>query len=87
MSRHFMQSHIRRVYTCLAVTCHPHFSVAERSGSFTCYCGNTGGGWGGGVGDGYRNKNQHRKLTLEKKILPPILPGLEPETFDYESNH
>ena len=31
--------------------------------------------------NGYRNKNQHRKLTLEKKILPPILPGRETETF------
>ena len=29
---------------------------------------------------GYRNKSQHRKLTLEKKILPPLLPGLEPAT-------
>ena len=25
MSRHFMQSHIRRVQECLAVTCHMHF--------------------------------------------------------------
>ena len=33
---HFMQSHIRKVYDCLAVTCHLHFW------SFTCYCGNTG---------------------------------------------
>ena len=31
--------------------------------------------------NGYRNKSHHRKLTLEKKILPPALPGLEPETF------
>ena len=27
--------------------------------------------------------NQHRKLTLEKKIIPPLLPGLEPETFGF----
>ena len=26
-------------------------------------------------------KSQHRKLTLEKKSLPPLLPGLEPTTF------
>ena len=26
-------------------------------------------------------KRQHRKLTLEKKILPPLLPGLELVTF------
>ena len=25
--------------------------------------------------------SQHEKLTLEKKIPAPILPGLEPETF------
>ena len=31
--------------------------------------------------NGYRNKSQPRKLTLEKKILPPLLPGHEPETF------
>ena len=31
--------------------------------------------------NGYRNKSQHRKLTLEKKSLPPLLPGLEPATF------
>ena len=31
--------------------------------------------------NGYRNNSQHRKLTLEKKILPPLLPGLEPGTF------
>ena len=28
----------------------------------------------------YRNKSQHRKLTHEKKILPPLLQGLEPAT-------
>ena len=27
------------------------------------------------------NKSQHRKLSLEKKILPPLLPGLELATF------
>ena len=26
----------------------------------------------------YRSKSQHRKLGLEKKILPPSLPGNEP---------
>ena len=32
--------------------------------------------------NGYRNKSQHRKLTLGKKILPPLLSGLEPATFE-----
>ena len=32
--------------------------------------------------NGYRNRTQHRKLTLEKKYLPLLLPrGLEPEPF------
>ena len=31
--------------------------------------------------NGYRNNNQHRKLTPEKKPIPPILSGLEPTTF------
>ena len=30
MSRHFMQSRIRRVHACLAVTCHPHFWQNDR---------------------------------------------------------
>ena len=40
--------------------------------------------------NGYRNKSQHRKLTLEKKIRPPLLQGLEPATFQSRvrrSNH
>ena len=31
--------------------------------------------------NGYQNKSQHRKLTMEKKILPPLLQGFEPATF------
>ena len=47
-----------------------------------------GGGWGGGVMD--TEMSQHRRLTLEKKILLPLLQGLEPETFwsrVWHSNH
>ena len=40
----------------------------------TCHCGTTGV-------EQTPNKSQHRKLTLEKKILPPLLPGFELETF------
>ena len=36
-----MQSHIRKVYACLAATCHLHFRRIDRD-LFTCYCGNTG---------------------------------------------
>ena len=30
---------------------------------------------------GYWNKSEHRQLTVGKKIIPLLLPGLEPETF------
>ena len=62
-----------RLYACLGVTCHLHF-LAELPGSFTCHCGNTGV-------ERAPNKSQHTKLTLEKKILPPPLPGFELTTF------
>ena len=62
-----------RVYACLGVTCHLHF-LPEWPGSFTCHCGNT-------VVERTPNKSQHTKLTLEKKILPPLLPGFELATF------
>ena len=68
-----MQIHIRKVYACLAVTCHLHFWQNDRDD--LCATAVTRG-W-----NGHRNKSQHRKLTLEKKILQPLLPGLEPETF------
>ena len=58
---------------CLAVTCHLHLlqNVRDflRAIALTL-------GW-----NGYRNNSQHRKLTVKKKIPPPLLPGLEPETF------
>ena len=68
-----MQSHIREVYVCLAVTCHLHFWQIDRD-----LLRATAVTWGL---DGYRNKSQYRKLTLEKKILPPFLQGFEPVTF------
>ena len=44
------------------------------TGIFTCHCGNTGV-------ERTPNKSQHTKLTLEKKIVPPLLPGFELATF------
>ena len=70
---HFMQSHIRKVCACLAVTCHLHFWQNDRG---LLRATAVTRGW-----NGYRNKSQHRKLTLEKKILPPLLQGFEPATF------
>ena len=70
---HFMQSHIHKVYACLAVTCHLHFWQNDRD--LLCATAVTRG-W-----NRYRNKSQHRKLILEKKILPLLLQGFEPTTF------
>ena len=79
---HFMQSHIRKVYVCLAVTCHLHFWQNDRDLLRATVVTR---GW-----NGYRNKSQHRKSTLEKKILPPLQQGFEPATFQSRvrrSNH
>ena len=79
---HFMQSHIRKVYACLAVTCHLHFWQNDR---VLLHATAVTWGW-----NGYPNKSQHRKSTLEKKILPPFLQGFEPATFQSRvrrSNH
>ena len=70
---HFMQRHIRKVYACLAVTCHLHFWQNDRD---LLRATAVIRGW-----NGYRNKNQHRNLILEKNILPPLLQGFEPATF------
>ena len=70
---HFMQSHIRKMYACLAVTCHLHFWQNDRD--LLCATAVTRG-W-----NRYQNKSQHRKSTLEKKILPPLQQGFEPATF------
>ena len=79
---HFVQSHICKVYACLTVTCHLHFWQNDldllRATAVTR-------GW-----NGYRNKSQHRKSTLEKKILPQPQQGFEPATFQsrvWRSNH
>ena len=79
---HFMQRDICKVYACLAVTFHLHFWQNDfdllRAIAVTR-------GW-----NGYQNKSQHGKSTLEKKILPPLLQGFEPATFQSRvrrSNH
>ena len=69
---HFMQSYIRKMHACLAVTCHLQFWQIDqdllRAVAITR-------AW-----NGYGSKRQHRKLTLEKKILPPLLQGFRPTT-------
>ena len=78
----FNKIHIRKVYACLAVTCHLHFWQNDRDFLHATVVTR---GW-----NGYRNKSQHRKSTLEKKILPPFQQGFEPATFQSRvrcSNH
>ena len=61
-----------RVYACLGVTCHLHFWQNDR-GSFTCHCGNKG--WNN------REQESAQKINSgEKKILPPLLSGIETAT-------
>ena len=79
---HFMQSHILKVYACLAVTCHLHFWQNDRDLLRATVVTR---GW-----NGYRSKSQHRKSTLEKKILQPFQQGFEPAIFQSRvrrSNH
>ena len=66
-------TYICKVHACLAVTCHLHFWQHDRD---LLYATAVTRGW-----NGYRNKSQHRKSTLEKKILLPLLHGFEPTTF------
>ena len=70
------------MYACLAVTCHLHFWQNDRDFLRATVVTR---GW-----NGYRNKSQHRKSTLEKKNLPPFQQGFEPATFQSRvrcSNH
>ena len=70
------------MYACLAVTWHLHFWQNDRDFLRATVVTR---GW-----NGYRNKSQHRKSTLETKILPPFQQGFEPATFQSRvrrSNH
>ena len=59
---------------CLTVSCHLHIWQNDRE---LFRVAAVTRGW-----NGYRNKSQHRKLTLEKKSLPPKRwDWLEPGTF------
>ena len=61
------------VYVCLVVTCYLHFWQGDRAVLRATAVTR--------VWSGYRNMSQYGQLTQEKNILPPLLPGLEPETF------
>ena len=64
---------IRRLHMCLDVTCHLRFWQNDRD---LLRATAVTRGW-----NVNQNKSQHRKLTLEKTILPSLLSGLEPATF------
>ena len=71
---HFMQSHIRKVCACLAVTCTwQNDQDLLRDTAVTR-------GW-----NGYRNKSQHKKLTPENKISHCSFQGSDPWPFDHKS--
>ena len=79
---HFMQSHIRKVHACLALTCHLHFWQNDQD---LLHATAVTQGW-----NRYWNKSQHRKLSLDKKILLLLLQGFEPMSFQSQvwcSNH
>ena len=79
----FKMSLLKATYVgcvCLVITCHLHYWQNDWNVLLA-----TAVTWGW---NGYWNKNKHRKLTQEKKILPPLLPGLEvePEIFHYHES-
>ena len=74
---HFMKSHIRKVYACLAVTCHLHFWQNNRD---LLRATAVTRGW-----NGYRNKSQHRKLALEIFLSRRFCRDSNPRPFDHES--
>ena len=67
---HFMQCHILEVHAYLAVTCHMHFWQNDQD---PLHATAVARGW-----NRYQNKSQHRKLTLENKIIQPLQQGFEP---------
>ena len=83
MSRYFMQSHVGCVRACSAVTCHLHFWQNDRD---LLRATAVTRGW-----NGYRNKSQHRKLTLERDFcfvlffIPPLCQDSNPRPFCHES--
>ena len=79
----FSKIHIRKVSVCV-FSCNLPPALWQNDRDFLRATVVTRG-W-----NGYRNKSQHRKSTLEKKILPPFQQGFEPATFQSRvrcSNH
>ena len=70
---HIMQSHMRKVYACLAVTCHLHFWQNDRD---LLRATAVTRGW-----NGYRNKSQHRKSKFSRRSSRDS----NPRPFKHES--
>ena len=62
------------MHACLGLTCHLHFWQNDRRLLRVTAVAR------GGT-DAVKKRSQHRKLNLEKKILPPLQPGHELATF------
>ena len=65
---HFMQSHIRPVHACLAVTFHLHFWQNDRD---LLRATAVTRGW-----NGYRNKSQHKKVDPGEENDPAAPAGI-----------
>ena len=79
---HFIWSQICRVRLCLDVTC--YLQLWQNDSDLLHATAETQR-W-----NGYRNQSQHRKFSLEKNILPLLLPGIKPTTIRpqvQQSNH
>ena len=68
---------IRMVYACLAVICHLHFCQNDRD---LLHATAVTRGW-----NGYRNKSQHKKSTLENKFSRRSCRDSNPRPFSHES--
>ena len=74
----FNKIHIRKVYACLAVTCHLHFWQNDRDFLRATVVTR---GW-----NGYRNKSQHRKSDPgEEKFSRRSSRDSNPRPFNHES--
>ena len=73
----FMQSHIHKVYACLAVTCHPHFWQNDRDRLRATAVTRE---W-----NGYRNNSQHRKSSWRGKFSRRSCRDSNPRPFNNES--
>ena len=68
MSCHFMKSHIRRLYACLAVTCHRHFWQNDRDLLRATAVTQ-------GMQRIQNKKSQRNNLTLEREENSPAAPA------------